>query len=113
MTPRGFEHHKSSVETIDIRTLEENYQFGQDEIDAETIECLGIHLKRLTKQDKDLDQIVKDMIVSPQSFWEINFKCIYDFIISQAGNVLKNKTCHCYFTFLFILAFVFQKWEKF
>ena len=88
MTPGDFEHRLNSVKNIDINTLEADYQHGHHSLDAEAIESLGINLKRLTKQDKNLNQLVNDMIgmLSPSSFWEIDFKWIYDSILSQAGN---------------------------
>ena len=101
MTPRGFEPHLNSVKNIDINTLEADYQHGNHSLDAEAIECLGINLKRLTKQDKNLNQLVNDMIgmLSPSSFWEIDFKWIYDSILSQAGNNILHwmiKICGMY-----------------
>ena len=93
MKPPDFEHHLNSVKNIDINTLEADYQHGHHHsLDAEAIECLGLNLKRLTKQDKELDQLVNDMIgmLSSSSFWEIDFKWIYDSIISLAGNKILN-----------------------
>ena len=88
LTPGDFEHRLNLVKNIDINTLEADYQHGHHSLDAEAIECLGLNLKRLTKQDKNLNQLVNDMIgmLSPSSFWEIDFKWIYDSILSHAGN---------------------------
>ena len=88
MEPRGFVSDLRDLLSIDARDIETSHH-GAWNYDNDSNVCLGIHLRRLAKKDSKLNKIANHMIglQASASLKEIDYRKIYDLIISRAGNM--------------------------